>query len=68
MKIIKQYLIENSYEHLTEGKAWKFFKKSDYYEYSIDDLKELGEGEELKENIRSYAHDFGMATRYLNLF
>ena len=68
MKIIKQHLIENSYPYLAEGKAWKFFKKSDYYKNCIDDLKELGRGDELKENIRSYAHSFSEATRYLNLF
>ena len=30
---IKQELIKNSYENVTKGSAWEFFKKSNYFKY-----------------------------------
>ena len=68
-KKIKELLNSNSYEHIAnDKKIWKFFRKSDYYQYLKDDLKAKKDDYELDDNIHYYGNKFGQDTRYLNLF
>jgi len=57
---IKQSLRNANFPHFAEGKAWKFFKKSDYYRY-IKEEKNLN-------NVSYYSYKFSKSIRFLNLF
>jgi len=57
---IKQSLKNANFPHFAEGKAWKFFKKSEYYRY-IKEEKNLN-------NVSYYSYKFGESIRFLNLF
>ena len=65
-KKIKKLLCENSFNWITEPKAWKYFRKSEYYKYLIEDNKERQE--QLNECVINYANKFGNDTMFLNLF
>ena len=57
---IKQSLKNANFPHFAEGKAWKFFKKSEYYRY----IKE----ENNLNNVSYCSYKFGESIRFLNLF
>ncbi len=57
---IQQSLKNANFPHFSEGKAWKFFKRSEYYCY-IKEEKNLN-------NVAYYSQKFGENIRFLNLF
>ena len=57
---IKQALKNANFPSFSEGKAWKLFKKSEYYRY-IKEEKNLS-------NVAYYSQKFGENIRFLNLF
>lgn len=63
---IKTLLCEQSFNWITKDKAWRFFKRSEYFNYFKQDIK--GNTEELSNCARYYAEKFSSNIRYLNLF
>jgi hypothetical protein len=59
---IKQELIKNSYENLTKGNAWEYFKKSNYYKYLQNEPAKFR-----TENTIRYAQKFLNDMQDLNL-
>lgn len=64
---IKKYLIESPYPQFTKGKAWKVFRKSQFFQWAASDIEELGESERMRQYVAKYANDFYEATKYLNI-
>ena len=67
---ICKLLTTNSYEWIiSNAKAWKYFKKSQYYQYLENDLSEYqNDYWEITDSVKNYAEQFSEATRYLNLY
>ena len=58
----REELIKNSYENLTKGNAWEFFKKSNYYKYLQNEPAKFR-----TENAIRYAQKFLSDMQDLNL-
>ncbi len=59
---IKEELTKNSYENLTKGSAWEYFKKSNYFKYLQNEPVKFR-----TENVVHYAQKFLSDMQDLNL-